>query len=194
VTLNALPRLSRAGLLACCLFAFIAGGARADFVVRDIDARFVDEALLITTALDMSLSARSEEALNKGIPLDIIIDLALVEHRRFLWDRVVTDRTLHRRIQYHALSAQYLVSSADIGADEFARFPTAQAALTYAGALNELEIPLAKKKDIDPKLQYWLKLRVQLDIETLPSPLRPLAYVTPAWHHNTGWTRREVQR
>ena len=186
--------LGLAGLLACVVFAIITRGAWADFVVREVDARFVDDALTITTALDMNLSARSEEALNKGIPLDVVIDLALLEDRRLLWDRVVTDRTLHRRIQFHALSGQYLVSSADVDADEFARFPTAQAALTYAGALNELDIRLPKKKDIDPGRRYWLRLRVQLDIETLPSPLRPLAYVTPAWHHNTGWIRREVQR
>ncbi len=187
-------RLRIPGLMACIIFAIFTRGAGADFVVRDVDARFVDDALHISTTLDMSLSARSEEALNKGIPLDVVIDLALVEYRRFLWDRVVTDRTLHRRIQYHALSGQYLVSSADVGADEFARFPSAQAALAYAGALNELDIPLPKKKDINPSLRYWLKLRVLLDIETLPSPLRPLAYVTPSWHHNTGWVRREVQR
>ena len=186
--------LGLAGLLACVVFVVVIRGAWADFVLREIDARFVDDALTITTALDMNLSARSEEALNKGIPLDVVIDLALLEDRRLLWDRVVTDRTLHRRIQFHALSGQYLVSSADVDADEFARFPTAQAALTYAGALNELDIRLPKKKDIDPGRRYWLRLRVQLDIETLPSPLRPLAYVTPAWHHNTGWIRREVQR
>ena len=187
-------RLSFVALLACSMVIIITRGAWADFVVRDVDARFVDDALLINTALDMTLSARSEEALSKGIPLDVLIDLALVEHRRILWDRVVTDRTLHRRIQYHALSGQYLVSSTDVDADDFARFPTAQAALAYAGALNDLDIPLPKKKDIDPKLRYWLKLRVRLDIEALPSPLRPLAYVTPAWHHNTGWVRREVER
>ncbi len=187
-------RLSFVALLACSMVIIITRGAWADFVVRDVDARFVEDALLINTALDMTLSARSEEALSKGIPLDVLIDLALVEHRRILWDRVVTDRTLHRRIQYHALSGQYLVSSTDVDADDFARFPTAQAALAYAGALNDLDIPLPKKKDIDPKLRYWLKLRVRLDIEALPSPLRPLAYVTPAWHHNTGWVRREVER
>ena len=186
--------LTLASLLACVIFFILARGAWADFVVREIDARFVEDALHITTSLDMTLSARTEEALSKGIPLDVLIDLALIEHRRFLWNRVVTDRTLHRRIQYHALSGQYLVSSADIGADEFARFSTAQAALVYAGTLYDLDILLPKKKDIDPRRQYWLKLRVQLDIETLPSPLRPLAYVTPAWHHNTGWITREVLR
>lgn len=183
-----------ASLLASVIFFILARGAWADFVVREIDARFVEDALHITTALDMTLSARTEEALSKGIPLDVLIDLALIEHRRFLWNRVVTDRTLHRRIQYHALSGQYLVSSADIDADEFARFSTSQAALVYAGTLNDLDILLPKKKDIDPRRQYLLKLRVQLDIETLPSPLRPLAYVTPAWHHNTGWITREVLR
>ena len=94
-------------------------------------------------------------------------------------------------MQYHALSGQYLVSAED---QDVERFPTAQAALAYVGSLNDMQIRLTKKKAIDGKMRYFLKLRVRLDIESLPAPLRPLAYVTPSWHHSSGWTTWAVQQ
>lgn len=166
--------------------------AWADFVVRKVDTQLANSVLHINSVLDMVLSAQSEEALNKGIAFDVVTDIALIEHRRLLWNRVVTDRSLRQRVQYHALSGQYLVSAEHAGQD-VERFPTAQAALAYVGTLNDMQIPLAKKKAIDGKMRYSLKLRVRLDIESLPAPLRPLAYVTPSWHHNSGWTTWAVR-
>ena len=184
-------KLALAGVAGFVVLGISTHGAWADFVVRGVDTQFANDVLHISSVLDMGLSAKAEEALNKGIPFDVVTDLALIEHRRFLWSRVVTDRTLRQRVQYHALSGQYLVS--DDGQD-VERFPTAQAALAYVGSLNDMQIPLAKKKAIDGKMRYSLKLRVHLDIESLPAPLRPLAYVTPSWHHSSGWTTWAVQQ
>ena len=183
-------RLALAGVAVLVVLGISTYGARADFVVRTVDTRFANDVLHINSVLDMSLNTKSEEALNKGIAFDVVTNLALVEHRRFLWNRVVTDRTLRQRVQYHALSGQYLVSDAQ----DVERFPTAQAALAYVGTLNNMQIPLAKKKAIDGKMRYSLKLRIHLDIESLPAPLRPLAYVTPSWHHNSGWTTWAVRQ
>lgn len=186
-------RLTLAGVAVLVMLGISTHGAWADFVVRGVDTRFANDVLHINSLLDMALSIKSEEALNKGISFDVVTDIALVEHRRFLWNRVVTDRTLRQRVQYHALSGQYLVSDAYVGQD-VERFPTAQAALAYVGSLNDMQIPLAKKKAIDGKMRYSLKLRVRLDIESLPAPLRPLAYVTPSWHHSSGWTTWAVKQ
>jgi hypothetical protein len=186
--MRTLRKIAVAGLVACTVLVVFAGRAAADFVVREVEARIIDGTFHINTLLDMTLNAKPEEALNKGIPLDVVIDIALVEHRRFLWDRVVTDLTLRRHVQYHALSGQYLVSGGDLGEEDFVRFSTSQAALAYVGAIHNLELPLASKKNIDSRLDYSLRLRVLLDIGSLPTPLRPLAYATPSWHHNSGWT------
>ena len=167
-----------ASLLACVIFAMVARGAWADFVVRDIDARFVNDALDITTTLDMSLSTRAEEALNKGIPLDVVIDLALVEHRRFLWDRVVTDRTLHRRIQYHALLNMYRVRNENSG--EIRNFSTLTAAIDLLSSVRYIK--LFKSLKIDPEQRYLAAVKVHFDRESLPLPLRPIAYLNPQWY------------
>lgn len=184
-------RLALAGMAGFVVLGISTHGAWADFVVRGVDTHLANDVLHISSVLDMGLSAKAEEALNKGIPFDVITDIALVEHRRLLWNRVVTDRTLRQRVQYHALSGQYLVSAED---QDVERFPTAQAALAYVGSLNDMQIRLTKKKAIDGKMRYFLKLRVRLDIESLPAPLRPLAYVTPSWHHSSGWTTWAVQQ
>jgi hypothetical protein len=177
---------------AVVLLVGVANLAVADFVVHEVETRFNGDALYINSAPDMTLSARTEEALNKGVTFDVLVDIALVEIHPYWWNRVVTDQTLKRHVQYHALSGQYLVSDGD--APDYQRFATAQAALAYAGALNGLEIPLPKKKDISDKRKYTLRLRVYLDIESLPTLLRPLAYASPSWHHNSGWTTWAVQR
>ena len=192
--MHTLRKIAVVGLVACTVLVIFAGRAVADFVVREVEAKIINDTFHINTVLNMTLNAKPEEALNKGIPLDVVIDIALVEHRRFLWDRVVTDQTLRRHVQYHALSGQYLVSGGDLGDDDFVRFSTSQAALTYIGAIHNLELPLASKKNISDTLRYSLRLRVHLDIGSLPTPLRPLAYATPSWHHNSGWTTWPVSR
>lgn len=184
-------RLVLAGITLIVTLGISIHSAWADFAVRKVDTQLANSVLHINSVLDMVLSAQSEEALNKGIAFDVVTDIALIEHRRLLWNRVVTDRSLRQRVQYHALSGQYLVS-AEHASQDVERFSTAQAALAYVGTLN-MQIPLAKKKAIDGKMRYSLKLRVRLDIESLPAPLRPLAYVTPSWHHNSGWTTWAVQ-
>jgi hypothetical protein len=40
---------------------------------------------------------------------------------------------------------------------------------------------------LDSDAAYRGRLRARLDIEALPSPLRPLAYVSPSWHSTGEW-------
>jgi hypothetical protein len=40
---------------------------------------------------------------------------------------------------------------------------------------------------VDSGEEYEVLIHAELDIEALPSPLRPLAYITPAWRLNSDW-------
>lgn len=176
--------------IAC--WGFGMSSAAADFQVRDMQARFVNRSLVVTTQLDLTLSAKAEEALSKGIPLEVVMDFSLILHRSLLWDKEIADWSLRRRLQFHALSSQYIVSGLDPDAYEVESFASLQDALAYLGNLNSWTFPLTKKKKIDSGSKYSLKARIFLDIESLPSPLRPVAYTTPSWHHNSGWTQWTV--
>jgi hypothetical protein len=159
----------------------------AGFQVKSAQPFLSARVLHVNTRLDLELNARTEEALSKGIPIDVVIEVNLVKHRAWWSNKVITDFTLHRRIQFHALSRQYLVSGRD-AREPVESFGALAQALVHAGVLEEFIIPLTPKKEIEPGARYLLQLRARLDIEALPMLMRPLAYTLPSWRLSTGWT------
>lgn len=166
------------------------GAARADFKVTEIQPKLTEQSLVLNGNLELGLNTKVEEALAKGIPLEINIDVQLQRERRFLWDRKIASWTLHRRIQYHALSGQYLVSAAEPEPESGESLLTLQEALKQLGALNGVTLKLAGP--VTPDAVHAVDLRVSLDIEALPTPLRPVAYTSFTWHLNSGWSTWKV--
>ncbi len=183
------PRMQWRRFFVAALALALVGPAAADFKVTEVQPTLADKSLVLTGNLDLSLSSSVEEALSKGIPLDVVIDVHLYQYRRYLWNKKIASWTLHRNIQYHALSGQYLVSDDDPGAEDHESLLTQQDALKQLGTLNEVTLPLA---ETPPAGGYSVELRVSLDIESLPTPLRPVAYTSFAWHLNSGWTSWKV--
>jgi len=159
----------------------------ANFSVQSASAYLFDRVLHINARFDLPVNPRIEEALSKGIPIDVVIDLDMVRYRWWWKNPVVTDMVVRRRIQFHALSRQYLVSGVHIG-DPSESFGSLGQALAQAGTLDDFKIHLTAKKEILADTRYQLMLRARLDIEALPMLMRPLAYATPSWRRNTGWT------
>lgn len=168
------------------------GSEAADFKVKNAQPFISDRNLHVNARLDLPLNARTEEALSKGIPIDIVIEINMLKQRSWWRDRTVTDMVLRRRIQFHALSRQYRVSSLN-GRQPAESFGSLTLALAHAGALEEFIIPLSPKKEIEPGARYLLQLRARLDIEALPMLMRPLAYSMPSWRLNTGWTEWPIE-
>src|SRR3989344_2488817 len=166
-------RINRRRWAAAVLALACFGDASADFKVTDVQPKFVEQSLVLTGNLELGLNAKVEEALSKGIPLEVNIDVHLLRERRFLWDRKIASWTLHRRIQYHALSGQYLVSTAEPESE------TGESLLTL-------------QEPVTPDAVHSVDVRVSLDIEALPTPLRPLAYTSFTWHLNSGWSTWKV--
>ena len=48
------------------------------------------------------------------------------------------------------------------------------------------DIPVSSLSEIKQD-EYTLAIRAKLDIEALPAPLRPVAYVSPSWRMSSGW-------
>ena len=179
-------------MLTLLLWLVPAGYVRADFTVTEVRPRIIDQSLAVSGSLDLELTSKVQEALSKGVPIEIIIDIDLYRVRTVLWDAPVADWVLHRRISYHALSRQYLVSGHRHDADAIESFTSLQAALANMGLLDDLKLPLKRK--LSSASQFYVSVRANLDIDSLPAPLRPVAYTSLAWRLSSGWTRWNVQR
>lgn len=171
-----------AGALLCAALP-----VRADFGLTLVDSNVVGDSLRFSAVVDAKLAPPVIEALNKGIPLEVAVDVIMEEHRRIWWDPELNTWELRRRIEYHPLSKQYLVHGVGIAADAFA---TLETALKHLGTWRDIKLLVPTR--LHAKGDYRLRLRARLDIEALPAPMRPLAYASSAWRASSGWKKWKV--
>ncbi len=158
--------------------------ADAEFAVEDAETRLEGGVYLLDAEVDYRFSDEALEALDSGVPLVLVLDIEVEQTRPWWWYDIEV-ATLEQRfeIQYHALSDQYLLSNINSGA--LYAYPTLSSIGDALGRIRSL--PLLDANLIEPNATYEVQLRLRLDIEALPSPLRPLAYVTPGWRLSSDW-------
>jgi hypothetical protein len=186
--MRAYRKPSYAALAVGIALAVLATRASADFHVTEVSARVAADSLMVSGTLDLRLSAKVEEALSKGIPLEVVIELGLYRARRLLWDQRIQKWVLRRRISYHALSRQYLVSGNRSDRQAIETFSSLQTALVNMGTLDDLKLAL-KHPPKQERTKIYVGVRASLDLDALPAALRPVAYTSFSWHLTSGWTK-----
>lgn len=147
-----------------------------DFYVMDGEMRynFGDEAL---------------KALSNGVPLVFMTEGEIRLERKYLWDITLAKARRNLRLQRHALTGQYLVVNLDTGIQQ--SFRTLEEAALALGQVERL--PVIETHALYPPARYRAGIRVRLDIESLPPPLRLVAYLSPHWRRlSSPWREWEV--
>lgn len=155
----------------------------ADFHIHEVHVRLQDQVYLLDADIDYQFSEEALEALHNGVPLTIRIDIEIDRPRQWLWNINLGSLEQGFRLQYHALSDQYVLKNLNSGA--LYAYHSLWVALDELGMLRDY--PLIDHKLLDPEQEYLVRLQARLDIEALPSPLRPIAYITPAWRLKSDW-------
>lgn len=157
----------------------------SDFFISEIHTEIRDGVYLLDADIDYRFSDEALRALSNGVPLTIQLTLEIDRTRRWWLNDEVATLQQRYSLQYHALTHQYLLRNLNSGA--FYSLPHYQAAVAALGTLRGL--PLLDSKLISTDEHYEVSMQVELDIEALPSPLRPVAYITPAWRLKSDWYR-----
>lgn len=167
------------------LGVIVFGQAQAEeFTVREAKTRLVDGVYQLDVSLDYEFSDESLEALHNGVPLTISLDMEVQRKRSWWLDEDIAVLEQRFQLYYHALADQYLLRNLNSGA--VYTYPTLGTAVAALGTIRDL--PLLDEKFIEKGERYEVELRARLDIESLPSPLRPVAYLTPAWRLASDWS------
>ena len=178
-------------LLALLALSVSGGFARAEgFDVRSAETRLVNGVYLLDADLALGFSTEAIEALDSGVPLTVIVELKVVEVRPYVWDKSVAKLESRSQLSVHALSNQYIVENLNSGASR--AFRTLPGALDALGMLESF--PMLDEYLLEPDEQYNLKLRARLDIEALPAPLRPVAYLSSLWRRESEWSTWSIAR
>jgi hypothetical protein len=129
------------------------------------------------------LSSEAQQALESGLTLTIRYEVQFLNRLRLWWDlEEATLRQLYR-LSYHVLTNRYVVVNVNSG-DQLV-FDGLRAALAYIGRLDRL--PLIDEAVLDADRRYEVRVRVVLDKEELPGPLRLLAFWRRDWSLGSDW-------
>lgn len=176
-------RLPGSALLGLLLVLLCIDTRAVGFVVHSVSVRVVDQVYLLDASVDLDLSDAAIEALRSGVGLTVALETQVVRKRRWMWDRSVADVEARFAIEYHALSNQYVLH--DLGLDLTRSYGRLDPLIENLGEVRDF--PLLGTALLEPSGDYAVRVRMRLDIESLPAPMRPLAYVSSLWRLDSEW-------
>jgi hypothetical protein len=171
--------------------ALAAAGAPAQdedpgsFAVRSASVELVGNVYYLSARLEYSLSTDARGALESGLPLNIRLEIELLNRRPMWMDTEAASLTQLYQLEYHALTERYIVRNVNSGDQD--SFATLFAALNFLGRVDQL--PILDTPLVDPERTYDIRIRALLDTEQLPGPLRLLAFWRRDWSLGSEWYR-----
>lgn len=179
------PSLAATGRLAVALL-FLGTAPTvytATLEVVEVETSENNRMLFAAAEFDIEFSGAMVEALESGVKLTIDIDLEIVRPVRFWLDDVVTHIRHSYAIELHALAGRFVVTD-EARAQQWT-FQSLAEVIEFLK--NPPAMPFAEAKLVSSGEPYAGRLRARLDVESLPAPLRPVAYLSPAWWMSSEW-------
>jgi len=177
------PLLALAGIL--LLLSPVIPAQAAEFEIEGVKTYLEEDAYRLDAEIDLALSDQALEALDNGVPLTIELHVRVRREGAWVWEESLYDYQERYRIRFKPLSERYSIHRLSGG--EVKSFVTRDAALGDLGSIHGLR--LLGQAQLDPDEDYRVHMRVSLDIDELPLPLRPIAYLRPAWKLESRWIR-----
>ncbi|CAL1238934.1 DUF4390 domain-containing protein [Candidatus Methylocalor cossyra] len=172
------------------LLVYALDGWGADYGFRVLKAELVPAThdYLLNAEVDYQFSEAVIEALEHGVPLTLVIRFKVHRHRDYWLDETVFSESRRLRIRFHPLAKSFQILPEASGIPQ--NFASFAAMLDALGSIRGWRV--LPRELIEPGQEYWASLAVHLDIEALPLPLRPVAYVSPSWYLSSPWFRWRI--
>ena len=154
-----------------------------DFSISYAQTRLVENLYLLDAKLHYKLPEVPLEALQNGVTLTFVLTIIVERERWYMWDEQIAVLKQRYQLKYHAFSKQYVLTYLNTGIQT--TFSTLEAILIQLGQLEDF--PLLDKHLVSENEVYWVHLQTYLDIESLPVPLRPIAYLSSQWRLSSNW-------
>lgn len=166
-----------------CLLAGSALGR--DIRIKDVRTHLDEGAFLLDANVVYAFSDEALEALENGVPLTLLVHIQVRRTDAWIWEDSLTDIQLRYAIRYKPLSQRYEVYR--LPGSDGRSFVGRDSAIAALGEIRNLH--LVDGNRLTPDDAYEVQIRAELDIEELPLPLRPMAYLRPAWKLGSSWTK-----
>ncbi len=155
----------------------------ADFKLSGVEGLVDAGSLQVDAIADLSLSDETQEALESGVDLRIKFLIELVKSRNWIWDAPLKDWEMLFTLHFHQLSGQYILAIPQ--SDNIQAFNTVDEALDDMA--SRLSFNLGYEQSLQQQAELYLRVKIKLDTEYLPAPLKLLSLVSADWKLDSGW-------
>lgn len=178
-TYFSLTFFSLLGLLVCllCLTQNATAKTPNRFKVTKVSASASKGGIDIISNFKLSLSSKAYEAINQGVPIDIILNYAQPKHYFWGIQYKNLDTTIFT-LSRHSLSGNYVLKNQTTFRNT--QFQTVDDALK--------QISLFQLKRINNQNTDEIAIRIYLDLFRLPPQIRANAFFSGRWRHDSDWT------
>jgi len=179
-------RLILGGLLLLMAQSALASSAQ----IIDAHAEIREDVVYLDVDLQIAFDAEMIEAMRNAIPLNLTLQAVIDEPRDWWRARTLAADDRHYRLEYHALSQTWLVT--DVLEHEARSYSTLDGALR---ALRQVRAwPICSVHSLAGQAHLVGRVRMVLDVNKLPIPLRFPALFDSRWALNSEWFLWSVPR
>ena len=174
------------GFLLIMLMLLTVDVAAGGVNVRDVTLWENEKSYLLDADIDYFPTDKVIEALKNGIHLTFEVTVKVRESDSWLgwFKRALTKRKIRFQLRYRPLSSLYEISRDD---NQMQRnFVSWKSLFSNLGELRQIAIVESGKLDVHKK--YRVEVKAELDINSLPLPMRPMAYIDSDWDMSSGWS------
>ena len=173
------------------LLSLMSTSALADaFTIRSVETKLMDKVYTLSAQIEYHFSDVAIEALENSIPLIVLIDIEVDQVRGWWLNKEVAELQQGYLLLYHALTEKYIVNNLNSGAQE--NYDSLHSAVAALGKVDAL--PILDANLTSPNERYLVRLHTYLDLEALPAPMRPIAYISSQWRLESDWYEWPLQQ
>lgn len=156
---------------------FVPTANATEYTVVNVSTELKGQQYYLNADVEYEFNEEVLEAMKNGVSLGIRLSIKLKRVRDYLWNESVVTVEQYHEIHYHALTEQYIIK--DIHAGTQKSYISRAAAISAVGHLQDIQlIELGK---ISASEKYQISFQPAFDIESLPAPLRPWAWLSSDW-------------
>jgi hypothetical protein len=176
----------RAVLLLAGLALFappVAAEDQPGFVIHTAYTELLNGVYYLNADIGLNLSDDAVGALENGLPLTVELQIEIIKHRSWWWNKQAAYLEQSYQISFHALTRRFIVTNLNSGDQE--SYATYREAITSLGQVSDL--PVIDANLLDPGARYNIRMRAVLDVKSLPGPLQFVASMFKGWDLSSDW-------
>ncbi len=153
------------------------------FEVKDAKFNVQDTLLLLESNLSIELPDYISIAIDQGFAVPLSFEVEFLEVRKYWFDKKIVSLKQQYLLHYLPMLDAYVV--ADINQSQRYYFDDREQAVNSLEVINNY--PMLDIGNIDPSLNVYARLRVGLDADELPLPLKSSSLWDNDWGMRSKW-------